>query len=196
VDQLAMAPTTIQELNLSSAPAATRTCGSVTPIPVRRRRDPRPSRRTSRRFPRVFITRPETLQVMQRRRFSRFRPARSTQVELRWQKDEGSLHGTSRGFATSARTVWHASVERRIGEQLWIGDRITWSSRSRPVIESLCHRSFCAADTGRHRRQDDLGLQFVRSLVFENSQQATEKLRKHLQARLGMPSSQPKGADA
>src|SRR5688572_19256519 len=38
---------------------------------------------------RLFLSRPETMQVAQRRKFWRFRPAKSAQVELRW-GDESS----------------------------------------------------------------------------------------------------------
>lgn len=199
VTQIASAPVTIQELNLlvgTCCDAALRLGdakylfdGDV--IRVQPAHEPPV-------IARVFLTRPETLQVMQRRRFSRFRPARSTQVELRWQKDAESLHGTIAWLCNISPDGLACRVERRIGEQLWIGDRITAEFTVAPgelnhyVIESF----LCSKTPGGTEDKMILGLQFVGEPGFESSQQATEKLRKHLQARLGTPANLTKGADA
>jgi len=199
VSQFASHPTTIQELNLlvgTCCDAGLRLGdarylfdGDV--IRVEHAHEPPV-------MARIFLTRPDTLQVMQRRRFSRFRPARSTQVELRWQKDAESLHGTIAWLCNISPDGLACRVERRIGEQLWIGDRVTAEFTVAPgelnhyVIDSF----LCSKTPGGTEDKMILGLQFVSEPGFENSKLATEKLRQHLQARLGSPVNQTKGADA
>ena len=144
------------------------------------------------------MTKPEALQVTQRRRFSRFRPARSTQIELRWQKDSANLSGAVAWLCNISPDGMACRTDKRIAEQLWIGDRVTAEFTLAPgemnhyVIDSI----LCSKTTGGTEDKMILGLQFVSEPGFEQSLQAAEKLRKHLQARLGMPSQQPKGADA
>jgi hypothetical protein len=147
---------------------------------------------------RVYMTRPETLQVMQRRKFSRFRPARSTQVELRWQKDSDTMQGAIAWLCNISPDGLACRLDRRIAEQLWIGDRLSAEftlapgERNHYVIEAiLCSKTPAGTDD-----KMILGLQYVTGPGSEETLSAANALREHLQSRLGVAAHQPKGADA
>ncbi len=147
---------------------------------------------------RVYLTRPDALQVMQRRRYSRFRPARSTQVELRWQKENSELGGAISWLCNISPDGMACRIERRIGEQLWIGDRITLEFTLAPgeqnhyVIDSV----LCSKTPGGTDDKMILGLQFLTGPGYDTTTPAAQRLRRHLQSRLGTPANLSKGADA
>ncbi len=147
---------------------------------------------------RVYLTRPESLQVMQRRRFSRFRPARSTQVELRWQKDAQTLGGAIAWLCNISPDGLACRTERRIAEQLWIGDRITleFTLAAGENNHFVLDATLCSKTPGGTDDKTILGLQFTCDPGNETLSRAVERLRVHLQNRLGSPVTQPRGAES
>jgi hypothetical protein len=143
------------------------------------------------------MSRPETMQVAQRRKFWRFRPAKSAQVELRW-GDESAPNGAVAWMCNVSGDGLACRVDQRIGEQLWIGDQLLVKFALAPgdpqhysLSAVLCNKT-PAGSEGKLI----LGLQFMTGPEFEANARAAELLRHHLMAHYGTLADTREGADA
>jgi hypothetical protein len=135
--------------------------------------------------PRVYLARPETLQVAQRRRSWRFRPAQSSRVELTWinaekSKTEGIgwlCNVSAEGLA--CRTEANVAEQLGIGEQVSVAFALTPGDPERFVLDAVLCNKTPAGTEGTML----LGLQFLVGQGHQASAAATEALRRKLLAR-------------
>lgn len=147
---------------------------------------------------RIHITRPEHLQVSQRRRYCRFRPARSAQVELRWLTDSDTLGGGVAWLCNVSAEGLACRTDARIGDQLCIGDEVKVDFTLAPGDPQ--HFSLdaviCNKMPGGSEDKLLLGLQFLTGPGYENSARGVDALRHVLLARYALLADAREGADA
>jgi hypothetical protein len=135
--------------------------------------------------PRIYLARPETLQVAQRRRSWRFRPAQSSRVELTWvnaekSKSEGIgwlCNVSADGLA--CRTESNVAGQVGIGEQVSLSFALTPGDPERFVLDAVLCNKTPAGTEGTMI----LGLQFLVGQGHQASAAAAESLKRKLLAR-------------
>jgi hypothetical protein len=135
--------------------------------------------------PRIYLARPETLQVAQRRRAWRFRPAQSSRVEMTWINAENSktegigwlCNVSSEGLA--CRTENNVAEQLGIGEQIGLAFALTPGDPERFVMDAVLCNKTPAGTEGTMI----LGLQFLIGQGHQGSAAAAEALRRKLLAR-------------
>ena len=147
---------------------------------------------------RLHVVRPDQLQVAQRRRFWRFKPARSSLVQLNWKHDDQSA-GIGAGWLCNVSTEGLACrTDRHVSDQLWIGSEVKVAFGLEPgnphrfTLDAVLCSKTAAGTEGKCI----LGLQFLGGEGHESSAKMAETLRQHLLARCAKAHNAPKGADA
>ncbi|HPD30435.1 MAG TPA: hypothetical protein PLL20_10595 [Phycisphaerae bacterium] len=146
--------------------------------------------------PRIYLARPETVQVAQRRRSWRFRPAQSSRVEMTWinaekSKTEGIgwlCNVSAEGLA--CRTEMAVAEQLGIGEQVCLSFALTPGDPERFVIDAVLCNKTPAGTEGTMI----LGLQFLVGQGHQASAAAAEALRRKLLARYAPVVDTPGGA--
>jgi len=145
---------------------------------------------------RIYLARPETLQVAQRRRSWRFRPAQSSRVELTWvNADKGKAEGIGWLCNLSAdglacRTESNIAGQIGIGEQVSLAFALTPGDPERFVLDAVLCNKTPAGTEGTMI----LGLQFLVGQGHQASAAAAEALRRKLLARYAPVVDSPGGA--
>lgn len=135
--------------------------------------------------PRMYLARPESMQVAQRRRSWRFRPAQSSRVELTWINAEKSKTEGIGWLCNVSAEGLACRCEMAVAEQLGIGEQITLSFALTPgdperfVLDSVLCNKTPAGTEGTMI----LGLQFLLGQGHQASAAAAEALRRKLLAR-------------
>lgn len=147
---------------------------------------------------RLHLSRPETIQVAQRRRFWRFRPARSSQVEIRWTRDDGTPGGAVGWLCNVSGDGLACRVDQRVGEQLWIGDRLTLEFALSPGDPQhyVLDATICSKTPAGTEDKMIIGVQFLTGDGHESSSRAADLLRQHLLAKHALRAGTHEGADA
>lgn len=135
--------------------------------------------------PRIYLARPETLQVAQRRRSWRFRPAQSSRVEITWvnaekTKTEGIgwlCNVSAEGLA--CRTDLNVAAQLGIGEEITLSFALTPGDPERFVLDAVLCNKTPAGTEGTMI----LGMQFLVGQGHQASAAAAEALRRKLLAR-------------
>ena len=135
--------------------------------------------------PRIYLARPETMQVAQRRRARRFRPAQSARVEMTWTNAEKSktegigwlCNVSAEGLA--CRTENNVAEQLGIGEQISLGFALTPGDPERFVLDAILCNKTPAGTEGTML----LGLQFLIGQGHQASAATAEALRRKLLAR-------------
>jgi len=135
-----------------------------------------------RRDIRFHLSRPETIQVAQRRRFRRIAVADSSKVRLSWARDDRS---TNEGIAwlcnVSANGI-ACRADAHVVDRLWIGDRLrveftlTPTDPEQLVLEAVVCNKTPAGTAGKMI----IGMQFLTGPEYEASTRAAESLRRRL----------------
>lgn len=146
----------------------------------------------------ICLERPETIQVGQRRRFWRFRPAMSSQVELRWVDagDQSPAHGIGWLCNVSANGM-ACRVDNHVADRLGIGERIRLVFALSPgdperfKLEAV----LCSKTPAGTPGTIILGLQFITGAEHPASAEAAKQLGRLLLTKYARPIDLSKGAD-
>jgi len=145
--------------------------------------------------PRIYIARPETVQVAQRRRFWRFRPAQSARVELRWTNHDSSTGAGVGWLCNVSGDGLACRVDSPVADQLGIGEPLHLEFSLMPgdperyrLDAILCNKTPAGTEG-----TIILGLKF--STEEEASARAAETLREQLLARYAPVVDSSGGAD-
>lgn len=147
--------------------------------------------------PRLHVSRPNLLQVAQRRRFRRIKLSHSAQVDLSWQRE---------GFGQMSGVAWLCNVsgdgmacrvEDRVADLLWIGDVIDLAFTLAPGdaeryrLQAELVNKTPSGNAGKHI----LGFQFITDERNAASAEAARLLRKRLIERAPQLADLQKGVD-
>jgi len=145
----------------------------------------------------IALDRPEEIQVLQRRRYWRFRPARSSRIEMRWKDDLGHK-GVGIGWlcnispdGMACRTDAQFSDHIYIGMTLDVTFKLDPSSNEVFTLDGVVCNKMPAGTKGKFI----LGLQFVRHAEDAACGETRERLRRHLLERSRIDRHASKGAD-
>ena len=147
---------------------------------------------------RIGLARPETIQVSQRRRFWRFRPARSSQVGLCW-TDGGQSTGQGVGWLCNVSGDGLACrVDARVADQLGIGERVKANFALGPTDSDrfALEATVCSKTPAGTQGTMIVGLQFLTGPGHESSADAADALRRQLLAACTRTVDVGKGAEA
>lgn len=145
----------------------------------------------------VTLSRPTRIQVAQRRRFCRFQPARSSQIELRWLREDGSDGVGVAWMCNISADGLACRTEQRIADQLLIGTemriefRLAATDAATLVMEAMLINKIPAGTESR----TILGLQFLTGPEHLSSSAAVRDLRRLLQTRGYARAPVSEGAD-
>lgn len=130
----------------------------------------------------IRVTRPEKLQVAQRRRFRRFQTVRSTRVQLAWtQDDQGDGEGT--GWLCNLSTDGLACrVDGSVSDRLWIGTplKLQFSLAPSDARLFILDGVLCNKTPAGSTDKCILGVQFLTGEGHEVSSRSATALRDHL----------------
>lgn len=145
----------------------------------------------------LYLARPMTLQVAQRRRFRRFLLRQSSPVQLYWINDDQSLGSGVAWLYNLGPNGLACRTEARVADQLWIGAqlKLEFSLTPNDPRRFALDASLCNKTAAGSRAKMILGLQFLTGPGHESSAQAAESLRQHLIVQYAVPSDAPEGAD-
>lgn len=145
---------------------------------------------------RMEMSRPKTVQVAQRRRSWRFRPARSSQIDLRW--GQGQAPGYAAAWLCNISADGMACrCHGRVGEQLWIGDELTAEFTLTPedprryVMDAV----LCSKTPAGSPDKLILGLEFLTGSGHDATRKVAEMLREQLLTTFHSSTNASKGAD-
>lgn len=145
----------------------------------------------------VTLTRPTRIQVAQRRRFCRFEPAKSSQIELRWLREDATDGVGVAWLCNISADGLACRTEQRIADQLLIGTelrlefRLATTDARALAIDAMLINKLPAGTESR----SILGLQFLTGPDHLSSTAAIRDLRRLLQTRGYARASVSEGAD-
>jgi len=146
---------------------------------------------------RIALSYPDTIQIAQRRRYRRFQPARSTQVELRWINQEKIQNSGIGWLCNVSENGLSCRTELRVADQLGIGERVKIEfALSMGDEQFTLDAVLCSKSPAGTRGKMLLGLQFVYDPENETLRNSQQSLRRHLLARFAALAKTPEGADA
>jgi hypothetical protein len=141
----------------------------------------------------IHLSRPETLQVAQRRRFRRFQLADSTKVRLSWRR-EGEPPNEGVGWLCNVSADGLACrTDTAVGERVWIGETIrvdftlSPSDPQRFVFDAVV----CAKTPAGSEGKSIIGMHFQIDPQLAMARQMAEALRRRLWDRNMLTSRTP-----
>jgi hypothetical protein len=146
---------------------------------------------------RICLARPEVIQVCQRRRFYRFRPARSAHVSLYWSDNTG-LPGLATGWMLNVSADGLACrVDLQIADRLAIGEplRVEFCLEPGDPGRFILDATVCSKSPGGTEGTMILGLHFLVGEGHESSTESANNLRGQLVQRYAPRVNVSKGAD-
>lgn len=147
---------------------------------------------------RIYMTRPEVIQVAQRRRFRRIQLPQASQVEIRWKNDDGSGGGGVGWLYNIGQDGLACRIDAALGDRLWIGQeiRINFALRPGELEHFILDAVVCNKTPAGTPDRAILGMQFLGGVGHEASGTILETLRRRLRAIAGSPTGVRKGVDA
>jgi len=140
----------------------------------------------------IHLSRPDMIQVTQRRRFHRIALADSARVRLHWNRDnEGDNEGT--GWLCNISPEGLACrVDAHLADRLWIGDMIQVNFSLTPMDTQrfMMDVTICSKLPAGTEGKMLVGCQFLTGAGHEYSTQSVESLRRRLSVR-GLQTSRP-----
>lgn len=134
---------------------------------------------------RLYIAKPDTIQVAQRRRFWRFRPAQSSRVELTWRSPDGTTTEGIGWLCNVSADGLACRVDARVSDQIGIGEEIkvdfalTPGDPERFALDAVICNKTPAGTAGTII----LGMQFLTGPGHDGTHHAADNLRRQLLAR-------------
>ncbi len=144
---------------------------------------------------RMRITRPEVLQVAQRRRFRRIELAHSAQVDLAWAHEDNPRMGGVAWLCNVSGEGMACRTEERVADTLWIGEQVLAEfslvpgSHERFKLEGLLVSKSPNRDTGKVV----LGIQFTTEGLQQGTAESLRLLRQRLVPRYAQPAGSRRG---
>ncbi|HOW72181.1 MAG TPA: PilZ domain-containing protein [Phycisphaerae bacterium] len=135
--------------------------------------------------PMIHLTRPETIQVTQRRRFHRISLADSTKIRLHWiRSDDTADEGTGWICNISADGL-ACRVDAHVADRLWIGEQIQVNFALSPTDTQrfMLEATICSKTPTGTEGKVMIGVQFLTGPSHQYSTQAVESLRRRLLSR-------------
>lgn len=132
--------------------------------------------------PRLYLSRPEVVQVAQRRRFGRVQLAHSSQIEIRWIHEDGTTGGGVGWLYNISPDGLACRTDAMMADRLWIGQELRLDFTLKPgdpehfVLSAVLCNKTAAGTTDRMI----LGLQFLSGPGYESSATMREALRRRL----------------
>lgn len=132
----------------------------------------------------IYVSRPDTVQVAQRRRFWRFKPAHSAQIRFEWIDLDGRpANGTGwlcnvSGDGLACRTSTPTADQLGIGEKIIVNFAL---GEGQPDFYRL-DAVLCNKTPAGSKNTVLLGIQFLTEQDHPSSEEAANRLRKHLLA--------------
>lgn len=147
---------------------------------------------------RLYLSRPETIQVMQRRRFKRVQLPQAAQVEIRWLNEDGTGGGGVGWLYNVSADGMACRTDSVLAERLWIGQELKLDFALRPGEPEhyLVDAVLCSKTSAGMPDRTILGLQFVSDGDHAASTAARDALRRRLRGIQGSPGGLRKGVDA
>jgi hypothetical protein len=147
---------------------------------------------------RIYLTRPEVIQVAQRRRFRRIQLPQAAQVEIRWKGEDGSGGGGIGWLYNIGQEGLACRVDSALADRLWIGQeiKIGFSLRPAELEHYALDAVICNKTPAGTPDRTILGMQFLSGAGHEASGTMQETLRRRLRAIAGSPAGVRKGVDA
>ncbi|UCD30591.1 MAG: hypothetical protein JSV03_09030 [Planctomycetota bacterium] len=146
---------------------------------------------------RIALSHPDTIQLAQRRRYRRFQPARSTQVQLWWTNNDNS-NGNGIGWLCNvSENGFACRADLQVTEQLGIGEQIRAEFSLGPgeqeqfALDAILCNKMPAGTQGKMI----LGLQFAHDPEYADQNQSIKALRQQLLARFASMANATEGAD-
>jgi len=136
----------------------------------------------NRRDVRLHLSRAQTIQVAQRRRFRRIDVADSSKVHLSWTKEDRSVNEGIAWLCNVSPNGIACRADAHVVDQLWIGDQVhieftlTPSDPERLVMEAVVCNKTPAGTAGKMI----IGMQFLTGPENEASNEAIKTLRRRL----------------
>lgn len=144
---------------------------------------------------RMRITRPDILQVAQRRRFRRIELAHSAQVDLAWAHEDNPRMGGVAWLCNISGEGMACRTEERVADTLWIGEQVIAEfslvpgSHERFRLEGLLVSKSPNKETGKVV----LGIQFTSEGLQQGTAESLRLLRQRLVPRYAQPAGSRKG---
>ncbi len=141
----------------------------------------------------IHLSRPETLQVAQRRRYRRFPLADSTRVRITWRR-EGEPPSEGTGWLCNVSADGLACrTDVNIGEQLFIGEtvRVDFSLARTDPQRFVFDAVICNKTPAGTQGKMIVGLHFLIDSQLASAVQMAESLRNKLRERSMLPTRTP-----
>ncbi|MEP0843897.1 MAG: PilZ domain-containing protein [Phycisphaerae bacterium] len=146
----------------------------------------------------VYLTRPETIQVAQRRRFRRIQLPQSSQIEIRWRNDDGSTGGGVGWLYNIGQDGIACRTDTLLADRLWIGQEVALDFSLRPGEPEHYRLNgiVCNKTPSGSADRTILGIQFAAGPGQESTAPVREALQRRLRAMSAAPAGIQKGVDA
>lgn len=140
---------------------------------------------------RIYLTRPDVIQVAQRRRFRRIQLPQAAQVEIRWRNDDGSNAGGVGWLYNIGQDGIACRSDTLLADRLCIGQEVTIDFSLRPgeAEHFILDAVVCNKTPAGTQDRTILGMQFQVGTGHE----ATLAVREALRRRLRVISTSPPG---
>lgn len=146
----------------------------------------------------LYLTRPDVIQVAQRRRFRRIQLPRASQVEIRWPSPDGSIAGGVGWLYNIGQDGIACRTDTLLADRLYIGQEVVINFSLRPgeAEHFILDAIICNKTPAGTRDRTILGMQFLAGEGHEASATVRESLRRRLRAISTSPPGVRKGVDA
>lgn len=130
----------------------------------------------------IYVSLPDTVQVAQRRRFWRFKPAHSAQIRFEWTDHEGQPTNGAGWLCNVSGDGLACRTSTQTADQIGIGEKITVNfalGEGRPDFYRL-DAVLCNKTPAGSKNTIILGMQFMMGQDHPSSHEAAGRLRRHL----------------
>ena len=147
---------------------------------------------------RLYLRRPDVIQVAQRRRFRRIQLPQASQVEIRWHGEDGGAAGGVGWLYNIGEDGIACRTDTVLADRLYIGQEVVIDFSIRPgeaerfVLDAV----ICNKTPAGNQDRTVIGLQFLAGEGHEASAAVREWLRRRLRAISYSPPGVRKGVDA
>jgi hypothetical protein len=147
---------------------------------------------------RIYLTRPDVIQVAQRRRFRRIQLPQASQVEIRWRNEDGSSAGGVGWLYNIGQDGIACRSDTLLADRLCIGQEVSIDFSLRPgeAEHFILDAVVCNKTPAGTQDRTILGMQFLVGPGHEATTTVRESLRRRLRVISTSPPGVRKGVDA